>query len=415
MATFFVFWLGVRPIISISNPEHIKEILDDKFGHFPKPTFIPVAVRNLIGDTTSIMEGQKWAQHRRIVGSAFFKEKLKEMTPTMVSSVSKMFDKWHNQMDSGKMEIDVYEQFKVLTTDIIAHVACGSNSREANLVLKLQQEQKHLVFTDVRSIYSRFLPSPCNRYALRLKRELETIISNIIARRKYVDVGDDLLGILMEATHQKKENFKFNMKDVAEECKAAFLLGRETLSSLLTWTTMLLAINPEWQERTRAEVLLLCGKDFPTHNALQNLKIVGMVLNEVLRLYPPALQMERKTSKNIMLGNIVIPPNIKLVIPIIDLHCDPALWGPDALEFNPERFSHGIGNACKTPSAFFPFSMGPRVCLGKNYALLEARVILTMMLQQFRFSLSPGYKHYPVFSLTLEPQYGMQIIFEKIE
>lgn len=141
---------------------------------------------------------------------------------------------------------------------------------------------------------------------------------------------------------------------------------------------------------------------------------VGMVLNEALRLYPPGVALLRQASKDVMLGSIRVPAKTMILMPIIDLHCDPLMWGPDALEFNPERFSGGITNACKTPLAFFPFSMGPRICLGQNFALLEARAILAMMLQRFRFSLSLGYKHCPISMVTLQPQHGMQIIFEKL-
>ncbi|KAI5057311.1 hypothetical protein GOP47_0027326 [Adiantum capillus-veneris] len=418
----FVFWLGYRAVLPIRNIELVKEILSNKFGHFQKLSMRPEA-RNLVGESVASLEGEQWAQHRRIVGSAFVAEKLKGMTSTMISCIFKMLDNWESEVGSlGCKEIDVHQQFKVLTADIIAHTAFGSSYEEGKLVFKLQQEQQLLLSKLARSIYipgSRYLPTAHNRYACRLNSQIEATISQIITSRGSSYVGNDLLGILMAANRKElqgsQKNLSLSMREIVDECKTFFFAGHETTATLLTWTTMLLASNPEWQEKTREEVLLVCGREAPTHQSLHNLKIVGMVLHEALRLYPPGVILLRQASKEIKLGSITVPRKTILLMLLIDIHCDPQLWGPDALIFNPQRFAGGISTACKTPLAFFPFSMGPRICLGQNFALLEARAILAMMLQRFRFSLSPGYKHSPVSVITVQPQHGMQIIFEKLE
>lgn len=418
----FVFWLGYRAVLPISNPEHVKEILSNKFGHFRKLALRPEA-RDLAGESVGTLEGERWAQHRRIISPAFFVEKLKVMTPTMVACISAMLDNWQSQVDGhDSKEIDVHEQFKVLTGDIIAHTAFGSSYEEGKQVFKLQHEQQVLLAKLVRSIYipgSRFLPTSHNRYAWRLNREIQATLRHIIRSRGDDYIANDLLGILMAANRKEllgtQKNLSLSMQEIVDECKTFFFAGHETTATLLTWTTMLLAINPEWQEKTREEVLHVCGKQSPTYESLYNLKLVGMVLNEGLRLYPPGAFMIRETTKKMTLGSISVPPKTILLIPIIGLHHDPALWGRDAQDFNPQRFTDGIANACRTPLAFFPFSMGPRNCLGQNFALLEARAILALMLQRFRFSLSPAYKHSPMLVITLQPQHGMQIIFEKLE
>ncbi|KAI5059174.1 hypothetical protein GOP47_0025493 [Adiantum capillus-veneris] len=162
-----------------------------------------------------------------------------------------------------------------------------------------------------------------------------------------------------------QRNLSLSMEDIVNECKTFFFAGHETTATLMTWTIMLLAINPEWQEKTREEVLLVCGRESPTHDSLQNLKIVGMVLNEALRLYPPIPVLAREASKTLQVGGLSIPSKTFVFLPT-------------------------------------------------SFALMEARAILAMMLQRFRFSLSPGYKHCPTLFITLQPQHGMQIIFEKL-
>ncbi|KAI5057561.1 hypothetical protein GOP47_0027576 [Adiantum capillus-veneris] len=418
----FVFWLGFKATIPITNPEHAKEILSNKFGHFKKLTVRPDC-KDLGGESVASLEGERWAEHRRIVSPAFFVEKLKVMTGTMIDCIHATLDKWESQLDGHvTKEIDVLEEFKVLTADIIAHTAFGSSYAEGMQVFKLQQKQQVIVAKRLRSIYIpgfRFLPTPGNRYTWRLNKEIQDSIEHIINSRENDHSTDDLLGILMAANRKElsgsQKNLSLSMKEIVDECKTFFFAGHETTASLMTWTTMLLAMNPEWQERAREEVFHVLSKESPTYNLLNSLKIVGMVLNESLRLYPPGSIIIRETVKNMTLGSLTIPANTLLMISVISLHCDPAFWGKGVLDFNPQRFAEGVGSACETPFAFLPFSMGPRNCLGQNFAMVEARAILAMMLQRFRFSLSPGYTHCPTTVLTLQPQHGMQIIFEKLE
>ena len=135
-----------------------------------------------------------------------------------------------------------------------------------------------------------------------------------------------------------------------------------------------------------------------------------MILNETLRLYPPAVMMKRRTTKDINLGNLNIPAETQLYLAMTAVHRDVELWGEDADEFNPMRFSVPR----KHLASFFPFSLGPRVCVGQNLATVESRIILAMIIQQYSFMLSPTYVHAPMQVMTLQPQHGAHIIFRKI-
>lgn len=139
-----------------------------------------------------------------------------------------------------------------------------------------------------------------------------------------------------------------------------------------------------------------------------------MILNESLRLYPPAVATIRRAKAEVQLGDLTVPAGTELLIPIVAIHHDPSLWGNDANDFNPGRFAGGLEQAAKHPMAFLPFGQGARRCIGQNLAILQAKLAVAMILQRFSFDLSPSYQHAPTVSMLLHPQYGAPIIFQKL-
>jgi len=140
-----------------------------------------------------------------------------------------------------------------------------------------------------------------------------------------------------------------------------------------------------------------------------------MVLFETLRLYSPALFMQRKTLADMTVGSIKLPKGTAIVIPIPIMHRDKDAWGDDADEFNPMRFENGISGAAKVPHGLLAFSMGPRNCIGQNFSMLEAKSTLALMLQKFSFSLSHDYVHAPVDLFTLKPKFGLPVILRPLK
>lgn len=139
-----------------------------------------------------------------------------------------------------------------------------------------------------------------------------------------------------------------------------------------------------------------------------------MVIHETLRLYPPAVFSIKEASEDIKFKELLIPQDSNIQIPIHILHQLPEIWGVDAAEFKPERFAQGISGACKSVQAYMPFGSGPRTCAGQHFALAELKVILSLILAKFSFSLSPSYHHSPAFRLVVEPGDGVILHMSKV-
>lgn len=253
----------------------------------------------------------------------------------------------------------------------------------------------------------------------QINDEIESILRGIIEKRiKAMKEGQsakqDLLGLLLEPnigeTYENgQSNIGMTIEDVIEECKLFYFAGMETTSVLLTWTMIVLSMHPEWQDRARQEVLGLFGKNKPEYEGLNRLKTVTMILYEVLRLYPPSIHLSRKTYKEVQIGDTKYPTGVMIELAVLFMHHDPDIWGTDVHEFKPERFAEGISKASKNPGAFLPFGWGPRICIGQNFALLEAKMAICMILQRFEFMLASSYTHAPHTVVTLHPMHGAQI------
>lgn len=139
-----------------------------------------------------------------------------------------------------------------------------------------------------------------------------------------------------------------------------------------------------------------------------------MVIQESLRLYGPSVVAAREVFADIKLGNLTVPKGLNIWSLVPALHRDPENWGIDSNEFKPDRFAGGISKACKWPQVYMPFGYGSRLCVGQTFALMELKILLSIFVANFSFSISPNYRHSPVYKMLLMPQHGMRLLVKKV-
>ncbi|KAM3688234.1 hypothetical protein ACJW31_10G135500 [Castanea mollissima] len=404
----FLYWYGTQPRICISDPEMAKQILLKNFDFYVKPAPRP-SLQTLAGNKGLFLStGLDWVKHKRIINPAFSQDKLKVMVKRMTACTISMLDEWKNQVVAAEdhcHSVEMNREFRELAADIIAQTAFGSSYAQGLEVFEAQEElQKYCAaaHTDIFIPGSQYLPTPLNLQIWKLDKKVRTSLKCIIKSRLNSKAtgssceADDLLGLMLEASESDGKP-KLNVNEIIEECKTFFFAGHETSSNLLTWT-----------------ILKECGMGIPDADMLAKLKLVNMVLLEALRLYSPAVELFRQATKDMKLGDVMIPRGTCISILLAKIHISKEYWGEDANKFNPMRFINGISKAAKHPNALLAFSLGPRTCIGQNFAMLEAKSVIALILQRFSLCLSPEYKHAPVEIITLQPQHGLPIIVKPL-
>ncbi|KAK8527552.1 hypothetical protein V6N12_054758 [Hibiscus sabdariffa] len=366
-------WIGPRPRVTVMEPDKIREIFT-KFADYQKVHNNPLV--KLVVSGIAGLEGDRWSKHRKIINPAFHQDKLKNMLPAFYQSCSDMISKWEKMVSTeGCSEIDAWPNLVDMTREVISRAAFGSSFEEGRRIFNLLDNQINLGIKVLQSVY---IPG---------WREMEA--------------------------NADRKNMGMSIDDVIEECKLFYIAGQETTSVLLVWTMILLARYPDWQTKARDEVLHVFGDNKPDADGLNGLKVVTMILYEVLRLYPPVVELVRSVPKDLELEKLLLPAGAEVLVPMLQIHRDKELWGDDAHEFKPERFAEGVSKATKCQMTFLPFGWGPRICIGQNFAMMEAKMAMSMILKRFWFELSPAYAHSPCSFVTLRPQHGAQIILHK--
>jgi cytochrome P450 len=340
----------------------------------------------------------------------FHRRRIASFGTTMTDATQAMLERWDF---AGRQEpFDVAGEFSRLTLEIAGKTLFSTDlTREARTVGEsFGQVNEEFTVLNVKPFGTIMARLPIFAGSRRLQagiRVLDEVVARIInERRQDNQQHDDLLAMLMEARDEETGE-GMNDKLLRDQVMTLMLAGHETTSVALSWIFHLLSTHEPVLEQLLAEVDEVLGGGVPTMEDVRDLVYTRMVIDEALRLYPPAYAMARWANEADVVGGYDVGPNSAITLVSYLTHRHPDFW-PEPEKFDPQRFS--AENVAGRPRfAYVPFGGGPRQCIGNSFALTEATLLLATIAQRYRPEPVPGHKPELEPLITLRPKSGMPL------
>lgn len=408
VAHFTVFG---REAYLLAEPELIKEVLINQPKNFRKSRGLQLA-KSLLGEGLLTSEGEFHRQQRRMAAPAFAKARLVKYGTDMATIAEA-----HVATYNAGVRLDMNQLMMRLTLDIVnktlfnADVSADAGKVSDALEVILNNMDRILnPFTEIMNM----LPLPSTLRLREATKALDDIVYRIIADRKR-SPGDrgDLLSIFLNAQNDSESGHQMTDKQIRDECLTLFIAGHETTANALSWTLYLLAQNPEWITRARADISAATGNGPITAESFSAYEILPRIFAEALRLYPPAWTISREALHDTEVGSINIKAGTTVVMSQWVMHRHPKYWS-NPEKFDPDRFLPKNESA-RPKFAYFPFGGGPRQCIGDQFAWMEGVLVLAALLKKFSPELtSPNYvaEIHPM--ITLRPRGGMPLVLKPV-
>ena len=398
-----MFW---RTVWCIGNHELAQQVLVTDEDSFIKGPALSEVARPLLGNGLLTAEKEQHRRQRKLMAPAFTPKRIAGYGQIMAARAAAAADGLRPHA-----MIDIASAMMTTTLDIVGRTLFDVDLLgDARGVAEALTDAMEYMVTAGMWLVPTSLPLPRNKRIQRSVGRLDDTVLRVIAERRAArqssaDDRGDVLSILLEARDDEGALTDRQMRD---EIMVLMLAGHETTANLLAWTWYLLAIHPEVRSKLEAELDAVLEGRPPTFEDLPRLTYTAQILDEVLRLYPPAYVVGRMAERTVQLGGATVAPGDIVLISIRGMQRCPAYWdAPD--EFRPERFADKKARAAP---GYMPWGGGPRVCIGNHFALVEAQLIVATWAQRFRFRLAQAAPIEPEPLVTLRPRGGVWVEVE---
>ena len=400
----FLFW----PAYVFYHPDHVKRVLQENHRNYTKNFPNMKAAREIFGNGLFTSEGESWLHQRRLMQPSFHHKRLANFGQLMTEATAAMLEHWQGTAP-GDAPLDISLEMMRLSLRI-AGLALFSHD------LSNEVDRVGRTFTTLGPLISKYatlpfpplwVPTPRNRHLLAGLNTLNTVVYALMDERRKQPVdthAPDLLWMLLSAQDEETGE-SMSDQQLRDEVLTLLLGGHETTAAALTWTWYLLSQHPEVERRLHAELGTVLAGQLPTVEHLDALPYTRMVIQEAMRLYPPAFGFTRFATASDEIGGYPISANSVMFLSAYCTHRHPTFWEePDV--FDPERFTPER-SAGRPRFAYFPFGGGPRQCIGNAFAMMEAQLVLATVAQRYSLRLLPGHPVEPKVLLTMQPRYSM--------
>ena len=403
------FPLFNRPCMLLRHPDQIAWVLKENHRNYSKNTRGIQKLKSILGEGLLTADGPHWRRQRRIAGPTFRPKNIGGFAQTMLDAGDRMLEEWEDLASSGE-SFDVNEAMMKVTLRIAGETLFSTDvtdeakdlSRALSTAMQITNKRVGRAL-DVPTSW----PTSENRAFRKAMSTLDEIVRGMIGeRRAGKDREGDLLAMLI---HARDEETGEGMSDeqLRDEVMTLLLAGHETTANALTWTWHLLAANPECRAKLEEELERVLEGRTPTLEDYRSLEYTGRVIDESMRLLPPGWLFGRSPIEDDVVGGFAVPAGTLVMISSYITHRHPDFW-PDPERFDPDRF---LPSRCESrhPFAYFPFSGGPRGCIGRGFALLELRLLVAQVAQRFRLEAVPDHPVELEKLVTLRPLHGLQM------
>lgn len=394
------------PFYLVNNPDFIGHILHDNWKNYPKSDYHQ-RVKPLFGDGVFIMEGEQWKRKRQTIQPAFRKSAIEGLAHVVVEEMQGALDELDALAGTGQ-EIDIsvpltQTAFQIITRALCSEPIPGDQDEFSDAVVTLMRAGEKVLWSLFPFLHS--LPLPGRAKIDRAIRVVDENMFELVRRRMESEPKGDMLDLLLAA--RTEGGGQLSLRELRDDLVTMLVAGHETTALAMSWTLYEMSRNPQLTRRLREEVRAAIGERAPTLADLSKLAYVEQTVKEALRLYPPFWSLSRKAAEADVLGTFDVPRNATLMLCPYVIHRNPKYWeNPEA--FDPDRFSPERA-AARHEYAYFPFGGGPRTCIGKRLASMEAVLSLAMIVQRFDLHLATGQKVEPEPMISFRPRHGIHM------
>lgn len=406
----FALKLGPRPAVVVCHPDAFERVLSGHKRNYCKGRVYDPA-RLLLGRSLVTLEGDAWRTRRRLAQPYFHRAGLRTLFETMIEVVERNLDDLHRRFPEGG-EIDIHHEMIRFTLDVVCTALFGPGvARSDELSPQTLAATVEIMEARLKHPFPLWIPTRTNRRFNRVKAEIDGVIYRIIARARAQ--RDDqaqrstLLGMLLETVDEDGRGL--TDEEIRDELITLYIAGHETTALMLTWLFALVAGNDQVLPRLAEESDAVLGGSRPTFDDLPQLVYTRQVIDETLRMRSPVPMLSRVSVAEDNLCGYRVPADRMVMLFFWGLHHHPDYW-PQPERFDPSRFTPDKV-AARDPWAYLPFSGGPRICIGNNFALYEGQLILSMMMQRARWEPVVGQRVEPTSLGTLRPASEVRVRF----
>jgi cytochrome P450 len=397
------FKIGPIRIVLLNHPDFIKEVLTTQHRNFIKGRPLEMA-KELLGEGLLTSEGEFHKRQSRLIQPAFHRNMIDSYASAMTKCITRLMNGWQNGM-----RVDMKDEMTKMSIAIAGKTFFNADIEQDAMQISQALDTATSLFGRISLPFSEWLlklPIPSTRRFYRAKATLDNTIYRMIdeRRRNKVDNGD-LVSLLLNSQGEKCE--RMSDQQVRDEALTLFLTAFDTTSTALTWTWYLLSQNPEAEAELHEELDRVLKGRLPTMEDLAQLKFTRMVFGEAMRIYPPSYLIPRQVLKDFAIDKYILPRGTIILMSPYLIHHDSRFY-PDPEKFNPhawDKHSHSMNSKYE----YFPFSRGPRSCIGEPLAWVQGILVLASIAQLWRIKLVPDHPVELLPLINLRARYGMMM------